>query len=136
MVCSSSTFNNENLSLLLYVDQYLLNGYTFFRQLKEENHSTKEEIKTLEAKNAEMISMLTRSDQKIVELESKLSEKEIVLKEKNALISENTELRVLTAQQHNRLKLCQQEIEDSREELNILETIISQLSLSTSEEVR
>ncbi|NXN55603.1 CCD18 protein, partial [Rynchops niger] len=106
------------------------------RQLKEENHSTKEEIKTLEAKNIEMVSMLTRSDQKIIELENELSEKEIVLKEKNALISENAELRALTAQQHNRLKLCHQEIEDSREELNILETIISQLSLSTYEEFK
>ncbi|KAM6128730.1 LOW QUALITY PROTEIN: coiled-coil domain-containing protein 18 [Phoenicopterus ruber ruber] len=105
------------------------------RQLKEENHSTKEEIKTLQAQNTEMVSMLTRSDQKIIELE-KLSEKEIVLKEKNALISENVELRALTAQQHNSLKLCHQEIEDSREELNILETIISQLSLSTSEEFK
>ncbi|KAM9280456.1 coiled-coil domain-containing protein 18 isoform 2-T2 [Cariama cristata] len=104
------------------------------RQLKEENHSTKEEIKTLEAKNTEMVSMLTRSDQKIIELESELSEKEILLKEKNALKSENAELRALTAQQHSRLKLCHQEIEDSREELNILETIISQLSLSTPEE--
>ncbi|KAM9621091.1 coiled-coil domain-containing protein 18 isoform 5-T5 [Morphnus guianensis] len=106
------------------------------RQLKEENHSTKEKIKTLEAKNTDVVSMLTRSDQKIIELESELSEKEIVLKEKNALISENAELRALTAQQHNRLKLYHQEIEDSREELNILETIISQLSLSTSEELK
>ncbi|NXX19502.1 CCD18 protein, partial [Podargus strigoides] len=106
------------------------------RQLKEENHSTKEEIKTLEAKNTEMISMLTRSDQKIIELESELSEKEIVLKEKNDVISENAELRALTAQQQNHLKLCCQEIESSREELNILETIISQLSLSTSEEFK
>ncbi|NWS51072.1 CCD18 protein, partial [Chunga burmeisteri] len=104
------------------------------RQLKEENHSTKEEIKTLEAKNTEMVSMLTQSDQKIIELESELSEKEILLKEKNALKSENAELRALTAQQHSRLKLCHQEIEESREELNILETIISQLSLSTPEE--
>uniref|UniRef100_A0A663DPV4 Coiled-coil domain containing 18 n=1 Tax=Aquila chrysaetos chrysaetos TaxID=223781 RepID=A0A663DPV4_AQUCH len=106
------------------------------RQLKEENHSTKEKIKTLEAKNTDVVSMLTRSDQKIIELESELHEKEIVLKEKNALISENAELRALTAQQHNRLKLYHQEIEDSREELNILETIISQLSLSTSEELK
>ncbi|NXT78488.1 CCD18 protein, partial [Zapornia atra] len=106
------------------------------RQLKEENRSTKEEIKTLEAKNTEMVSMLTQSDQKIIELESELSEKEIVLKEKNALISENAELRALTAQQCNHLKLCHQEIEDSREELNILETIISQLSLRTSEEFK
>ncbi|NXD69466.1 CCD18 protein, partial [Eolophus roseicapillus] len=105
------------------------------RQLKEENHSTKEEIKTLEVKNTEMVSMLTQSDQKIRELESELHEKEIVLQEKNVLISENTELRALTAQQRNRLKLCHQEIEDSREELHILETIISQLSLSTPEEV-
>ncbi|NXN68125.1 CCD18 protein, partial [Himantopus himantopus] len=106
------------------------------RQLKEENRSTKEEIKTLEAKNTEMVSMLTQSDQKIIELEGELCEKEIVLKEKNALISENAELRAITAQQHNRLKSCHQEIEDSREELNILETIISQLSLSTSEEFK
>ncbi|NXW60734.1 CCD18 protein, partial [Eurystomus gularis] len=106
------------------------------RQLKEENHSTKDEIKTLEAKNTEIISMLTRSDQKIVELESELSDKQIVLQEKNALRSENAELRALTAQQQNHLKLCHQEIEDSRQELNVLETIISQLSLSTSEEFK
>ncbi|OPJ77316.1 coiled-coil domain-containing protein 18 isoform A [Patagioenas fasciata monilis] len=106
------------------------------RQLKEENHSTKEEIRTLEAKNTEMVSMLTWSDKKIIELESELGEKEIVLKEKNALISENAELKALTAQQHNCLKLCHQEIEDSREERNILETIISQLSQSTSEEFK
>ncbi|XP_017690572.1 PREDICTED: coiled-coil domain-containing protein 18 isoform X1 [Lepidothrix coronata] len=106
------------------------------RQLKEENSSTKEEIKTLEAKNTEITSMLSRSDQKIIKLESELSEKENVLKEQNALISENAELRALTAQQHNHLKLCHQEIENSREELNILETIISQLSSSTSEELK
>ncbi|NWU66770.1 CCD18 protein, partial [Pterocles burchelli] len=106
------------------------------RQLKEENHSTKEEIKALHAKNTEMVSMLTQSDKKIVELESELSEKELVLKEKNALISENAELRALTGQQDNCLKLYHQEIEESREELNILETIISQLSLSTSEEFK
>uniref|UniRef100_A0A8U8AVU9 Uncharacterized protein n=1 Tax=Geospiza parvula TaxID=87175 RepID=A0A8U8AVU9_GEOPR len=105
------------------------------RQLKEENHNTKQEIKALEAKNTEMTSMLSQSDQKIIKLESELSEKEIVLKEKNALKSENEELRALTAEQQNHLKLCHQEIEDSREELNILETIISQLSLSTPEEV-
>lgn len=106
-----------------------------FRQLNEENHNTKEEIKALEAKNTEIISMLCQSDQKIIKLESELSEKEIVLEEKNDLISENEDLRALTAQQHNHLKLCRQEIQDSREELNILETIISQLSLNTSEEV-
>ncbi|XP_040466615.1 coiled-coil domain-containing protein 18 isoform X1 [Falco naumanni] len=106
------------------------------RQLKEENHDKKEEIKTLEAKNTEMVSMLTQSDQKIIELESELRVKETVLKEKNALVSENAELRALTAQQHNHLKLCCQEVEDSKEELNILETIISQLSLSTPEEFK
>ncbi|NWI97564.1 CCD18 protein, partial [Pitta sordida] len=106
------------------------------RQLKEENNSTKEEIKTLKTKNTEMVSILSQSDQKIIKLESELSEKEMLLKEKNALISENAALRALTAQQQNNLKLCHQEIEDSREELNILETIISQLSSSTSEEFK
>ncbi|NXE59824.1 CCD18 protein, partial [Calcarius ornatus] len=106
------------------------------RQLKEENHNTKEEIKSLEAKNTEITSMLNLSDQKIIKLESELSEKEIVLKEKNALKRENEELRALTAEQQNHLQLCHQEIEDSREELNILETIISQLSFSTPEEFK
>ncbi|NWZ33935.1 CCD18 protein, partial [Brachypodius atriceps] len=106
------------------------------RQLNEENHNTKEEIKALEAKNIEIISMLSQSDQKIIKLENELSEKEIVLEEKNDLISENGELRALTAQQHNHLKLCLQEIQDSREEISILETIISQLSLSTPEEFK
>ncbi|NWT55695.1 CCD18 protein, partial [Erythrocercus mccallii] len=106
------------------------------RQLNEENHNTKEEIKALEAKNTEMTSMLSQSDQKIIKLENELSEKEIVLEEKDDLISENEELRALTAQQHNHLKLYRQEIQDSREELNVLETIISQLSLSTSEEFK
>ncbi|NWH90292.1 CCD18 protein, partial [Aegithalos caudatus] len=106
------------------------------RQLNEENHNTKQEIKVLEAKNTEMTSMLSQSDQKIIKLENELSEKEIVLEGKNDLISENEELRALTAQQYNHLKLCQQEIQDSRQELNILETIISQLSSSTSEEFK
>ncbi|NXT02588.1 CCD18 protein, partial [Jacana jacana] len=105
------------------------------RQLKEENSRTKEEIKTLQAKNIEMASMLTRSDQKVIELENELREKERVLQAKNALVSENAELRALTAEQQTRLKSCHRETEDSREELNILETIISQLSLSTSEEL-
>ncbi|NXM60332.1 CCD18 protein, partial [Illadopsis cleaveri] len=106
------------------------------RQLEEENHNTKEEIKALEAKNIEMISMLSQSDHKIIKLESELSEKEIVLEEKNDLISENEELRALTAQQQNHLKLCREETQDLREELSILETIISQLSLNTSEEFK
>ncbi|XP_063263583.1 coiled-coil domain-containing protein 18 isoform X2 [Prinia subflava] len=106
------------------------------RQLNEENHSTKEEIKALEAKNTEMTSMLSQSDQKIIKLENDLSEKELALEEKNDLMGENEELRALTARQRNHLELCCQEIQDSREELNILQTIISQLSLSTSEEFK
>ncbi|XP_021260455.1 coiled-coil domain-containing protein 18 isoform X5 [Numida meleagris] len=110
--------------------------YTFFRQLREENRNAKEEIITLEAKNREIISTLNQSKQKIRELEKELNEEKRALKEKNALVSENTELRALNAQQHNNLKLCHQEMENSKRELNLLETIISQLSLSTSEEFK
>ncbi|NXO20218.1 CCD18 protein, partial [Cisticola juncidis] len=106
------------------------------RQLNQENHNTKEEIKALEAKNTEMTSMLSQSDQKIIKLENELSEKNLALEEKNDLMSENEELRALTARQRNHLELCYQEIQDSREELSILQTIISQLSLSTSEEFK
>lgn len=108
----------------------------FFRKLREENHNAKKEIVTLEAKNSEMMSTLNQSTQKILGLEKELNEKKRVLKEKNALVSENAELRALNAQQHNNLKLCHQEMENSRRELNLLETIISQLSSSTSEEVQ
>lgn len=106
------------------------------RQLREENHNAKEEIMTLETKNSEMMSMLNQSNQKILELEKELNEKKRLLKEKNVLVSENAELRALNAQQHNNLNLCHQEMENSRRELNLLQTIISQLSLSTSEEFK
>ncbi|XP_019357167.1 PREDICTED: coiled-coil domain-containing protein 18 isoform X4 [Gavialis gangeticus] len=105
------------------------------RLIKEENCSTREEIKCLEEKNTEIVSLLTQSKQKILKLESELTDKEVILKEKKSLISENVELKALTAQQTDRLKLCHQEIEDSREELGTLESIISQLSLSASEEI-
>ncbi|XP_059584041.1 coiled-coil domain-containing protein 18 isoform X3 [Alligator mississippiensis] len=105
------------------------------RQIKEENRSTREEIKCLEEKNTEIVSLLTQSKQKILKLESELTDKEVILKEKKSLISENAELKALTAHQNDRLKLCHQEIEDSREELGTLESIISQLSLSASEEI-
>ncbi|XP_032302005.1 coiled-coil domain-containing protein 18 isoform X4 [Coturnix japonica] len=106
------------------------------RQLREENHNAKEEIITLEAKNSEVMSTLNRSKQKILELEKELNEKKGALKEKNALVSENAELRALNAQQQNSLKLCHQEMENSRRKLNLVETIISQLSSSTSEEFK
>ncbi|XP_006265617.4 coiled-coil domain-containing protein 18 isoform X2 [Alligator mississippiensis] len=106
------------------------------RQIKEENRSTREEIKCLEEKNTEIVSLLTQSKQKILKLESELTDKEVILKEKKSLISENAELKALTAHQNDRLKLCHQEIEDSREELGTLESIISQLSLSASEEFK
>ncbi|XP_019357165.1 PREDICTED: coiled-coil domain-containing protein 18 isoform X2 [Gavialis gangeticus] len=106
------------------------------RLIKEENCSTREEIKCLEEKNTEIVSLLTQSKQKILKLESELTDKEVILKEKKSLISENVELKALTAQQTDRLKLCHQEIEDSREELGTLESIISQLSLSASEEFK
>eukprot|EP00076_Gallus_gallus_P003412 NP_001238963.1 coiled-coil domain-containing protein 18 [Gallus gallus] len=99
------------------------------RQLREENHNAKEEIMTLETKNSEMMSLLNQSNQKILELEKELNEKKRLLKEKNVLVSENAELRALNAQQHNNLNLCHQEMENSRRELNLLQTIISQLSL-------
>ncbi|XP_019386640.1 PREDICTED: coiled-coil domain-containing protein 18 isoform X1 [Crocodylus porosus] len=106
------------------------------RLIKEENRSTREEIKCLEEKNTEIVSLLTQSKQKILKLESELTDKEVILKEKKSLISENVELKALTAQQNDRLKLCHQEIEDSREELGTLESIISQLSLSASEKFK
>lgn len=135
-LCSPGTSNDENPHLIIYLELYLLNRYTFFRQLREENHNAKEEIMTLETKNSEMMSMLNQSNQKILELEKELNEKKRLLKEKNVLVSENAELRALNAQQHNNLNLCHQEMENSRRELNLLQTIISQLSLSTSEEVQ
>uniref|UniRef100_A0A8C4VTD3 Coiled-coil domain containing 18 n=1 Tax=Gopherus evgoodei TaxID=1825980 RepID=A0A8C4VTD3_9SAUR len=106
------------------------------RQLKDENCSAKEEMRSLEAKTTEIVSQLKQSEQKILKLESELNDKVVVLKEKSTLLSENAELKALIAQQNDRLKLCHQEIENSREELSTLETIISQLSLGTSKEFK
>ncbi|XP_043857605.1 LOW QUALITY PROTEIN: coiled-coil domain-containing protein 18 [Dromiciops gliroides] len=97
------------------------------RQLKDENNDGKERIRSMILKNSEIMSQLTESKQNILKLESELEDKEEILREKLALVNENRELKVLITKQNERLNLCQREIEDSRQELNSLETIISQL---------
>ncbi|XP_072500126.1 coiled-coil domain-containing protein 18 isoform X3 [Notamacropus eugenii] len=97
------------------------------RQLKDENNDGKERIRNMVLKNSEIMSQLTESKQNILKLESELEDKEEILREKLALVNENRELKVLITKQNERLSLCQREIEDSRQELNNLETIISQL---------
>ncbi|XP_027710637.1 coiled-coil domain-containing protein 18 isoform X4 [Vombatus ursinus] len=97
------------------------------RQLKDENNDGKERIRNMVLKNSEIMSQLTESKQNILKLESELEDKEEILREKLALVNENRELKVLITKQNERLSLCQREIEDSRQELNSLETIISQL---------
>ncbi|XP_068926627.1 coiled-coil domain-containing protein 18 isoform X1 [Petaurus breviceps papuanus] len=97
------------------------------RQLEDENNDGKERIRNMVLKNSEIMSQLTDSKQNILKLESELEDKEEILREKLALVNENRELKVLITKQNERLSLCQREIKDSRQELNSLETIISQL---------
>ncbi|XP_036624099.1 coiled-coil domain-containing protein 18 [Trichosurus vulpecula] len=97
------------------------------RQLKDENNDGKERIRSMVLKNSEIMSRLTESKQNILKLESELEDKEEILREKLALVNENRELKVLITKQNERLSLCQREIVDSRQELNSLEAIISQL---------
>lgn len=90
----------------------------------------------MEAKSSEMELQLKHSEQKIQTLETKLWDRETVIDDKNALIKENADLKALIAKQNDHLKLYNQEIENSRFELNALEHIISQLSHSSPEVVR
>ncbi|XP_044288514.1 coiled-coil domain-containing protein 18 isoform X2 [Varanus komodoensis] len=104
------------------------------RQLVEENFIGKENLQCVEAKSSEMELLLKDSQQKTQMLESRLQDQDAVLKEKNALMKENADLKAQIAEQNNNLKLCHQEIENSKIELKTLENIISQLSQSSSKE--
>ncbi|XP_066480276.1 coiled-coil domain-containing protein 18 isoform X1 [Tiliqua scincoides] len=103
------------------------------RQLLEENSTGKGNLKRMEARSSEMELQLKHSQQKIQTLETKLWDQDTVIEEKNGLVKQNADLKALIAKQNNHLKLYNQEIENSRFELNALENIISQLSHSSSE---
>ncbi|XP_021111016.1 coiled-coil domain-containing protein 18 isoform X3 [Heterocephalus glaber] len=99
------------------------------RQLKEEHNNGKEKLRIMAVRNSEVMAQLTESRQIILKLESKLEDKDEILREKFSLMNENRELKVQVATQNEQLDLCQQEIENSRIELRSFEKIISQLPL-------
>uniref|UniRef100_A0A4W3HIY4 Coiled-coil domain containing 18 n=1 Tax=Callorhinchus milii TaxID=7868 RepID=A0A4W3HIY4_CALMI len=80
--------------------------------------------KDLEAKNAEMFSLLSHAKEKIVMLERELANKEALLKDRDALRMENVELRSLTACQSDRLLQYCKEVENAKSECRNLESIM------------
>ncbi|XP_075472538.1 coiled-coil domain-containing protein 18 isoform X1 [Ascaphus truei] len=78
--------------------------------LKSEKGSDKERRQCIEAKNAELISLLTQSNQRILKLESELENKEKVIRENNSLLHEMKEWKVRVA--------CQNETRDFGAELD------------------
>lgn len=104
--------------------------------MAEDNSLGKENLKCVEAKSSEMESLLRNSQQKVLTLERKLQDQDQILEEKKSLTKENTALKTLIAQQNDHLKSCHQEIENSQIELTTLENVISQLSQSSSKEVK
>ncbi|XP_029474157.1 coiled-coil domain-containing protein 18 isoform X4 [Rhinatrema bivittatum] len=79
------------------------------RQVKTEHCKAKEKY-TIEAKNAELDSILAQANERIFELENKLVDTEYILKEKNDLMHQNKELQVYIAQQNEKLQIYQDEI--------------------------
>nr|XP_060629969.1 coiled-coil domain-containing protein 18 isoform X1 [Anolis sagrei ordinatus] len=105
------------------------------RQLIEENCNRKERLMCFEAKSSEMELLLNHSQQKIQMLESRLQDQDRILEEKSALLNENAGLKALVAEQQDRLKSYNQDIENSKIELKTLENVISQLSQNSPKEV-
>nr|XP_033771883.1 coiled-coil domain-containing protein 18 isoform X2 [Geotrypetes seraphini] len=67
------------------------------RQIKAQ-HCSENEKHAIEAKNAELVSLLAQANEKILELENKLVDREYILKEKDNLMHQNTELQAYISQ--------------------------------------
>ncbi|XP_048395849.2 coiled-coil domain-containing protein 18 isoform X2 [Stegostoma tigrinum] len=90
--------------------------------------------KDLEAKNAGLFSILSDSKEKIKMLESELTEKEAILKDRDALRVENAGLRVLITSQSEKLLQVNKELEVTKLEMKNLESVL-QLEQTQSEEI-
>ncbi|XP_048457655.1 coiled-coil domain-containing protein 18 isoform X1 [Rhincodon typus] len=90
--------------------------------------------KDLEAKNAGLFSILSDSKEKIKMLESELTDKEAILKDRDALRVENAGLRVLITSQSEKLLQINKELEVTKLEMKNLESVL-QLEQTQSEEI-
>ncbi|XP_030061572.1 coiled-coil domain-containing protein 18 isoform X2 [Microcaecilia unicolor] len=70
-------------------------------QMKEQHCSEKEKHAT-EVKNAELVSLLAQANEKILELENKLVDREYILKEKDDLMHQNRDLQLYVSQQNEK----------------------------------
>ncbi|XP_042191681.1 coiled-coil domain-containing protein 18 isoform X1 [Callorhinchus milii] len=120
-------FNRERQELLdrfTSFEKELENKNEETRHLMKESYSLRVVQKDLEAKNAEMFSLLSHAKEKIVMLERELANKEALLKDRDALRMENVELRSLTACQSDRLLQYCKEVENAKSECRNLESIM------------
>ncbi|XP_069497931.1 coiled-coil domain-containing protein 18 isoform X2 [Ambystoma mexicanum] len=98
-----------------------------FRLLKSEAERGKERLQCIDAKNTELITLLTQSNQRLVKLEAELQDKENILATSNGTGLQNEELKACIAKQNEKLLFCQKEIENSKSELGNLK-ILTQMS--------
>ncbi|XP_043942756.1 coiled-coil domain-containing protein 18 [Protopterus annectens] len=96
------------------------------RRCEEESQYKQNECEAL--KN-DLLLQLSQSSQKVGQLEAELTDKGDVQKERDALVTENTELRSLVTTQSERIILCQKEVEDTKTELRSLESYVSQMPM-------
>ncbi|XP_067892906.1 coiled-coil domain-containing protein 18 [Heterodontus francisci] len=89
--------------------------------------------KDLEAKNAGLFSILSDSKEKVKMLESELTNKEAILKDRDALRVENAELRLLTTSQSEKMLQFKKELEVTKLEMRNLESVL-QLQRTGSKE--
>lgn len=90
--------------------------------------------KDLETKNAGIYSVLSDTKEKVKMLENELANKETILKDREGLRLENTELRLLTTSQNDKLLRFSKELESTKMEMRNLESLL-QLNRTGSKEV-
>ncbi|XP_078264367.1 coiled-coil domain-containing protein 18 isoform X2 [Rhinoraja longicauda] len=94
------------------------------RLLKEQNCNLKVAQKDLETKNAGIYSVLSDTKEKVKMLENELANKETILKDREGLRLENTELRLLTTSQNDKLLRFSKELESTKIEMRNLESLL------------
>lgn len=103
------------------------------RLIKEQNCDLKVAQKDLETKNAGIYSVLSDTKEKVKMLENELANKETILKDREGLRLENTELRLLTTSQNDKLLRFSKELESTKMEMRNLESLL-QLNRTGSKE--
>uniref|UniRef100_A0A8C5WGN3 Coiled-coil domain containing 18 n=1 Tax=Leptobrachium leishanense TaxID=445787 RepID=A0A8C5WGN3_9ANUR len=122
--CEKQRTNLQERCMTL--EQELESTKAHLRILQSEKSSGKESQACALTNNAELIALLTQSNQRVLRLEAELENKARVLNENIGLLQENKALKEHLAQQSRPLEVTQSQLRDS----NAVQTMILAASLS------